>query len=197
MKNIIKSTLLASTIAIGLKFFINKNPIYSIDASLKIPFLSYIEIKPINCVAIGVNWNIEENTTIYTFGSRSISKNFAEKCINKGVKFIQNQLLNQEKKREDLYDDFLNEYNNLASEIELSSKIDKSTLILIARYSQFFSKIQKYEYMNSNLLNKEINSMEPNISKNIYKNSWRYSLISFLLSFWLFFASFEYKKNEK
>lgn len=197
MKNIIKSTLLASTIAIGLKFFINKNPIYSIDASLKIPFLSYIEIKPINCVAMGVNWNREENTTIYTFGSRSISKNFAEKCINKGIIFIENQLLKEEKKTEKIYYEFINEYKKIASEIEENATLNEKTLNLIARYSQLFLKIKKYEYMNSNLLNKDVDNIKLNINTSIYKNSWRYSLIVFLLSFWLFFASFEYFKNEK
>ena len=199
MKSIIKSTLLASTIAIGFKFLINQNPVNSIDATLEIPFLSYIEIKPINCVEIGVNWNIEDNMTTYSFSSRSISTKFAKKCINKGIKFVQNQLLIEEKKRVEFNSDVLNVYENIISEIEASDKIKDSTLILIEEYMQIFPKIKGYQFINSNLFNTRINSniIESTLNISIYKNSWIYCLNAFLLSFWLFFVSFEYFKNEK
>ena len=198
MKSIIKSTLLASTIAIGFKFFINQNPVNSIDATLEVPFLSYIEIKPINCAKIGVNWNTKDNITTYSISSRSISRKFAKKCINKGIQFVQNKLLIEEKKRVESNADFLNVYEKITSNIK-SAKIKDSSLILIERYMGIFSKIKGYEYMNSNLLNRRIssNSIEPTINISTYKNSLIYCLNAFLLSFWLFFISFEYFKNEK
>jgi len=196
INTLIKSTSIASIVAIGLKVVLYQYPIHSVSARLLLPFNAYIEMKPIKCVAINVHW-INNNSTSYSFESRSISKKFATDCINKGIDFVHNQLNKKKINKEENYNNMISKKNKLLSQIESSNNLDQKTLNLIFEYNKFLSKLNRYEYYNSYILNNSINDRKLVFKEYIYKNSWRYSLVAFLLSFWLIFSSLEYLKNEK
>jgi len=213
MKNIIKSTFISSAIAIGLKVFLNLYPVQTYKGILKIPISTQINMQNINCVSLSQERSID--STIFKFESKSISKDFARNCINKGVEFVRNELNKKELYLKKNYKTMLEEYNRLISKIENSNKLDQQTLFLIHEHNNTLSNLKEhrfynsgkletsvnnlkeYRFNNSDNLEISVNNIELKLQTSIYKNKWRYTLIAFLLSYWLAFVSFEYLKNEK
>ena len=193
INNMIKSTFVASAIAIGIKVFLDFYPVQTHKAKIDIPFLTYLTMDKLNCVAIGKK-HINDRTVI-TLETKSLSKKFAKNCLNKGIKYVQS-ILNQEKyKIKNNYKTTLNKYNNLRANVEMysRSKIDLKTLFLLTEYIQVEKELKEIEFYESDFLD----NIQFTSKILVYKNKWRYFIISFLLSFWLIFVSLEFLKNEE